>query len=185
LIDTDTRQLKLGADGKYRSGAGKIICDHCGIRMLCPLSGTVTACEVFEPAIPFQDETGLHKVSNTMRVGVAWTKRLSLGQMIALFNVNSKEVFGRARVIGTYADNIVPMLIEHAPANHLFLETPPKEAAQQLHNWLKQNYGPRIINSETKLTAIYLLRLHGKAAAPNIPQDEAHRTAEDCPPGSR
>lgn len=165
ILDTDTRQVRKGPDGLFRSGAGKNICDHCGARMICSLVDTVTACETFLPALPFMDETGLHKVSNTMRVGKAWTQRLTPGQKVALYNAKTRMIFGYSQVIYTVAGPIVPMLQQHAKANHIMLETPNNEASRKLGAWMRQNYGPRIIHEDATLTAIYLLRISEQTAA--------------------
>lgn len=180
-IDTDTRQLKLGKDGLYRSGAGKIPCDHCGWNVECPLQ-PLTACSLFMPTLPFADETGLKKVANTVRVGVAWTQRLSPGQAVALYNSLRKEIFGHATVIGTMSGPIEPMLRTHAPANHLMLDVHPKQAPGDLWQWQRQQYGPRIIHDQTKLTAIYLLRLHEPPPSPDFQGDEARRSFESGAP---
>lgn len=184
MIDTDTRQLKLGADGLYRSGAGKIPCDHCGLQLDCPIK-PLTGCSLFLPAIPFTDETGLRKVANTVRVGVAWTQRLKLGQLIALYNSRKKAIFGHARVVGLHAGPIAEILRDHAHANHLMLDLPPEKAAESLHSWQRQNYGPRIIHEGTKLTAIYLLRELGPHASPDFKGEEARRSLESGAPRHR
>lgn len=181
MIDTDTRQLKLGADGLYRSGAGKLPCHHCGLNADCPLQ-PLKACALFMPALPFTDETGLRKIANTVRLGVAWTQRLRQGQIVALYNAKSKVIFGHARVIATHSGKIGPMLRSHAHANHLMLDTPPADAAKELHAWQRQNYGPRIVHEEAKLTAIYLLRLYEPPPAPNFQGDEALRSVESGSP---
>lgn len=177
MIDTDTRQLKRQPNGHYTSGAGKLPCDHCGWNVDCPIR-PVASCSLFLPAIPFTDETGLRKVANTVRVGVAWTKRLHVGQTVALYNSVRKAIFGYARVVGMESGPIAHMLANHAHANHLMLDTPPETAAERLHAWQRQQYGPRIIHDETKITAIYLLRVSQPPAAPCHERDEEGRPVE-------
>lgn len=176
-IDTDTRQLRRGADGLYRSGGGKKPCDHCGWNLDCPLK-PLTACSLFLPALPFTDETGLQKVANTVRVGVAWTQRLKAGQAVALYNTKTKIIFGHAAVLSTAHGKIHDVLRDHAAANHLMLDNHPDEAPDTLFAWQRQNYGPRIIHDETNLTAIYLLRLRRPPDAPDFQGDEARRSVE-------
>jgi hypothetical protein len=183
VIDTDTRQLKRDSNGHYRSGAGKIPCDHCGWRVDCPIQPAVS-CAVFLPAIPFTDETGLRKVANTVRVGVAWTKRLVPGQTIALYNSVKKSIFGYGRVLAMDSGPIADVLRDHAHANHLMLDTPPETAAARLHAWQRQQYGPQIIHDRTKLTAIYLLRVAQPPAAPHLERDEEGRIVEGRAAGS-
>lgn len=182
MIDTDTRQLKRLGSGAYSTGAGKHICDHCGINDTCQVTPSANTCQLFLPALPFQDETGLDRPSNTVRVGVAWTKRLQVGQTIALYNARTKKVFGHAKVTQLEAGGIVEMLRAHARNNHLMLDTDPKRAPAELYKWQKQNYGPRIIHEETKITAIYLQRLGVEDAPTDHGEDEARRSAEGCAP---
>jgi hypothetical protein len=177
MIDTDTRQLKRQPNGHYTSGAGKIPCDHCGWRVDCTIKPAVS-CSLFLPAIPFTDEIGLRKVANTVRIGVAWTKRLSPGQIVALYNAKAKAIFGYARVLALDSGPIAQMLATHAHANHLMLDTPPETAAARLHAWQKQQYGPRIIHDQTNITAIYLLRVSQPPPAPYPERDEEGRIVE-------
>ncbi|MCG7348901.1 hypothetical protein [Sphingomonas sp. ACRSK] len=185
MIDTDTRQLRRRADGTYTSGgtntAGerKIPCDHCGVNRKCELQPR-TACNLFVPTLPFQDETGLHDVANTVRVGVAWTQRLLTNQVVALYNVKLKHVFGLALVVSTEAGPIDEILERHAHRNHLMLTTPPHTAAIILKDWQLRNYGPRIINEKTRATAIYLQRLGLEDAAAYLQGHEARRIAQGC-----
>ena len=183
-LDTDTRQLRRSADGLYRSGGGKIPCNHCGWSLDCPLQ-PLTACSLFLPALPFTDETGLQKVSNTVRVGRAWTQRLTPGQTVALYNTKTKVIFGHAEVLSMSHGRIHDILRDHAAANHLMLDLHPKDAPQTLFAWQRQNYGPRIIHDETSLTAIYLLRLRRPPDAPDFQGDEARRSVEGGTPRSR
>lgn len=183
MIDTDTRQLRVNAQGQYISGAGKIPCDHCG-HAVCKLA-PATACSAFMPAIPFVGQVGMDRLFNTIRVGQAWPKRLSQNQVIALYEVREKFIFGHARVLTTIAGPIDEILAHHAKANHLMLETPAEDAQDILHDWLKRNYGPRIITPTSYITAIYLLREPEPAAAPNLGQHEAGRQAQGQPAHDR
>ncbi|HIV77338.1 MAG TPA: hypothetical protein H9899_07420 [Candidatus Sphingomonas excrementigallinarum] len=179
MIDTDTRQLKRRDNDTYTSGAGKKPCDHCAVNRKCELQPRI-ACDLFVPTLPFQDETGLHDIANTVRVGVAWTQRLLTNQVVALYNVKLRHVFGLALVVSTEAGGIDEILDKHAHRNHLMLTTPPHEAATILKAWQRQNYGPRIINEKTRLTAIYLQRLGLEDAAAYLQGHEARRLAQGC-----
>jgi hypothetical protein len=182
ILDTDTRQMRKSPTGHYRSGAGKLICDHCGHRSDCVLQ-VRDLCEFFLPALPFTVETGLDRLSNTMRVGKAWTERLAPGQTVALYNSKVKLIFGHSRVLYTVAGPIVSMLSEHAFANHIMLDTPKNEAAVKLGGWMRQNYGPRIIHENTTLTAIYLLRVGRSPASPDLQGLEANGPGRGGSPG--
>lgn len=184
MINTDTRQLRKNSEGYYTSGAGRIPCDHCGHSGSCPAK-PVKACTEFMPAIPFTDDTGLGHISNTVRVGQAWVGRLRIGQIVALYNTKTKEIFGHARVIYTVSGHIVPMLEEHAHANHIMLETPRDEAGAKLLRWLRGNYGPHIVNTRTKITAIYLLRERVTPDAPCFLETDEGGKVKSLPESSR
>lgn len=83
---------------------------------------------------------------------------------MGLYNVKAGKIFGFARVIHVAGGPIGPMLHQHGHANHLMLNRPRELGARELCEWLRRNYGPRLVNTETKLTAIYLLREHEPAA---------------------
>lgn len=168
VIDTDTRQLRRNATGQYTSGAGKIVCDHCGFNKICPMRDKVAACDQFLPTLPFNDDAGMQKLFNTVRIGRAWVQRLVVGQKVALYNATDKRVFGFASVLATFDGSIDEMLNRHAHANHLMLSQFPEEAQSILHQWLKRNYGPHIVHDNTTLTAIYLLREHFPPIAPSF-----------------
>ena len=178
MIDTDTRQLRRdGVTGEYFTGAGKIPCDHCGHQFICQAKPRIS-CAEFLPAIPFTDEAGMQKLFNTIRVGMAWTRRLYSGQVISLYSPKSKIIFGHGRVLHTAAGPIDDMLAQHAHANHLMLPESSEEAPSILHGWLKQNYGPRIINETTRITAIYILRERFTPPPPNFGGHEEDREVE-------
>lgn len=183
MIDTDTRQLRRGDEGHYFAGNGKRICDHCGHNDVC--AHRPMACSLFMPAFPFVGQVGMDRLFNTTRIGSAWLTRLSQGQTVALYDTKAKTVFGHATVLGLFNGQIDAILKVHAQANHLMLETPAEDAPEILHDWLKRNYGPRIITPTTRLTAIYLLRQHGTPAAPNFDGHEALREAEGQPADDR
>ncbi|SFJ49743.1 hypothetical protein SAMN03159338_1570 [Sphingomonas sp. NFR04] len=183
MIDTDTRQLKRRPDDTYTSGAGKLPCDHCAVNDVCQLQRR-TACAIFVPAIPFQDETGLNRFANTVRVGVAWTQRLRIDQVIALYDAKKQTVFGYSRVKALFAGPIAEILAVHASMNHLMQEKPSYEAARALLQWQRQNYGPRIINEKTRITAIYLQRLSVEDAETYLAGHEADRAAESGAQGA-
>lgn len=185
VLDTDTRTLRRDKEGFYTVGADKTLCNLCGWLSMC--QGRLlqhNKCWSFMPALSFQDEVGLLKVSNTMRVGRAWTQRLTPPQTVALYNVKAKVIFGYADVLSMDDGNIVTMLKAHAHANHTMLDTPNEEAPTKLGAWMKQNYGPRIINEGTALTAIYLLRLRQPPTPPYFQGVEAHGSGEGGPEGS-
>jgi hypothetical protein len=178
VIDTRTHNLKRGEDGSYRVGQ-KSPCGHCGHIRTCQIKPRQT-CSDFMPALTFLDETGLlgNDPVNTVRVGQAWPVRLFKDQIVALYNPKRKEVFGYSKVISTSFGPIATMLFEHAHRNHIMLDRPEDDAPRALGEWLRRNYGPRIINPQTTLTAVYVQRVNGPNAPPSVEGNEAHRIAE-------
>ena len=183
MINTDTRQLKKNDLGEFRSGAGKIVCDHCGFIQICAVRPR-DLCKQFLPVIPFVDEIGLGDFANTVRVGVAWSKRLQTNQMVALYNSKRQEIFGLARVINLVAGPIDEILARHAHMNHIMLEQPREDAPDLLKKWQLRNYGPRIINEDTRITTIYLQREPVADVAARLREYEALRFIEDRAAGS-
>lgn len=174
----DTRHLKRDPDGRYRTGGGQIICDICAIRNEgCPFTPR-THCEHFMPALGFNDQTGMQKVFNTIRVGKAWPQRLSPGQPIGLWCPIDKTIFGWAEVLSIYSGRIAHILVNHAGDNHLFLDQHDTHAQRLLYEWLRQNYGPRIIHKDTTVTAIYLRRLRKPPPETDFEGHEAYRIIE-------
>lgn len=163
----DTRHLKRSASGHYRSGGGQIICDICAFKPDCAIT-PLHECSFFLPSLGFNDRTGMEVLFNTIRVGKAWPERIQVGQTIGLWCPDEKAVFGHANVVNMFTGPIAEILKKHAGANHLYLGTASfPQAARQLYAWLRQQYGPRIINGDTTLTAIYLLRERKAPKAPS------------------
>lgn len=162
-INTNTRPLRRNADLTW-SAAGKAPCEFCSIQSACELEDGVASvvCRDTVPALSFQDEVGLSHLANTFRVGRAWEARLRTGDRVGLYNTITKQIFGYARVLSIAAGPIGAILRDHAHANHLLLSDPPETAPRTLATWLRRQYGPRIVNPDTKLTAIYLLRSPGE-----------------------
>jgi hypothetical protein len=140
-------------------------------------------CNKFLPVIPFVDEIGLDSFANTVRVGVAWSRRLHLRQVVGLYNSKSRQIFGLAHVVSLHVGPIDDILAAHAHMNHIMLEQPVEEAPALLKEWQLRNYGPRIINESTRLTAIYLQREPVEDVAARLREYEALRFAEDCAAG--
>jgi len=164
-INTNTRPLRRMPDLSWSAGSQHSPCEYCALQSSCAAFAQQPAsCNVTVPALSFQDETGLSHLANTFRVGSAWVDRLRVGDRVGLYNTKTETVFGYSRVIHVDGGGIGRILRDHAHANHLMLGTLIADAARELATWLRRNYGPRIINPQSKLTAIYLLREHEQAA---------------------
>jgi hypothetical protein len=164
-INTNTRPLRRLPDLSWSGGSAHSVCEFCSVQDKCNAGADrPTVCNDTVPALSFQDETGLSHLANTFRVGSAWVARLRVGDRVGLYNAKTNLIFGYSRVIHIDGGSIGRILRDHAHANHLMLATPITDAARELATWLRRNYGPRIINPQSKLTAIYLLREHEQAA---------------------
>lgn len=165
-LNTNTRPLRRLTDLSWSAGSQHSPCEFCAVRDTCSAGADLpSVCNDAVPALSFQDEAGLTHLANTFRVGQAWKARLRPGDRVGLYNTVSQTVFGYARVLDVFVGPIGLILRDHAHANHLMLTRPPHVAARELAEWLRRNYGPRIINPQSKLTAIYLL-VEPQQAAP-------------------
>lgn len=169
MLNTNTRPLRRLPDLSWSGGVQHSVCEFCAIQEQCSVgAGRPLVCNDTVPALSFTDETGLSHLANTFRVGAAWMSRLRVGDTIGLYNTKAAQVFGYASVLFVEAGPIGRILKAHAHANHLMLDRPRENAARDLCDWLRRNYGPRIIHPSAKLTAIYLLREHEPPAAPRL-----------------
>lgn len=119
----------------------------------------ITHCAMHQPVISFQAPfIGFESDFNTIRPGMAWSSRLTKGNIVGLLNAKNDELFGKAQVVSVDVGNIHDMLAKHAANNHLMLS---QEADQQskLMTVLSKIYGPRIINDQSTVSVINLKRL--------------------------
>lgn len=175
VINTNTRPLRRLPDLQWSGGSRHSVCEYCSVQDNCSaVIDRPSVCNDTVPALSFQDETGLDDFANTVRMGLAWRDRLRKGDRVGLYNVKTQTVFGYARVTLVEGGRLGPMLHAHAAKNHLMLER-PQTAARELCEWLRRNYGPKIVNPQSNLTAIYLQR---------EPQQAAQADPEGQPAGS-
>lgn len=155
MVDTNTRYLQF-KDGLYRNGGARLPCDNCAIHDVC--KERREKCDIMVPTISFNDRFGTGGAFNTLRLGKAWSQRLTPGQTIGLHDVVSNEVYGYAEVLQLYCGNFEDLIKTHAHANHLMLGKDIAEAQEIMTNWFRKQYGPSVIEKTTKITAVYLLR---------------------------
>ncbi len=101
---------------------------------------------------------GTESSFNTFRLGSFYTKHLSVGEEVFLFNEKEKMVFGKAKVEAIESGKLGEMLLIHAHRNHTELESEPDEAPAHLFDTLKRIYGPHIAGVDKKTTVVYLSR---------------------------
>ncbi len=119
----------------------------------------VHKCVYHQPNIGFDKPLiGFDSSFNTFRPGKAWSERLHVRDVVGLFDVKKKEVFGKAVV--TYVDvgDMKTMLDNHAYNNHVMLDE-KGDFQSKLYAVLMKIYGPQIISENKTVTVIGLRRL--------------------------
>jgi hypothetical protein len=119
----------------------------------------ILSCGEFVPSLGFSVTKGLGLSRwNTVRVGLAWQKRLDLGQRVAIVDVKLEQVTRVMKVVGVYSGPVVDMCLEHAHMNHAVIESGKigQEASDALLKILRNAYGSMFVTGEKQATVIYL-----------------------------
>lgn len=99
---------------------------------------------------------GIEGTFNTFRLGVAWSKRVSEGDMVLLINKPKAQVIGRAQVQSVSVGTLSEMAVTDARFNHnqkgLDVEGAP---ARMIASMIKR-YGPQMCRETSKVTVINL-----------------------------
>lgn len=103
--------------------------------------------------------SGFDNEFNTFRVGVKWSKRLKVGDVVGLIDTKESKLFGIAEVVGIHQGKLRQVAEQHACRNHNQLGLDPAGAADRLIANMFKRYGPRIINDDKQTTVIELRRL--------------------------
>ena len=147
------------------------ICLSCAIHLSCrayestltnqqEVEMEVTKCSNYQPTIGFQPPLiGFEDRFNTFRPGLAWARRLRVGNFVGLLNTKTGECFGKAEVVGLDSGDISVMLDNFAYNNHLMLSEKGNHKTL-LFGVLKRIYGPRIIAENSQVTVIELRRIY-------------------------
>lgn len=98
---------------------------------------------------------------NTIRLGLAWAKRLAEGDTVYLMDNKAKRVIGKARVTAIFSDTLEIICEKHGHANHTQLrrKLSDGDASLEVMRVITKIYGPHIAQPKKKATAIYLKRL--------------------------
>lgn len=103
---------------------------------------------------------GLENHFNTVRLGLAWSKKLNVGDKVYLSDNKQKLVIGEAVVTELHTGSLEEICQSHAQMNHTQLEEPDKaKTPDGLMSVIQKFYGPHIAVPTKKATAIYLRRL--------------------------
>lgn len=96
---------------------------------------------------------------NTIRIGLAWSKRLTVGDHVCLMDSKSKAVIGKAEVIEVETGQLGFMCMSHADKNHTELNQTDGRSSERVYALMRKLLGPHIVNYNKQSTVIYLKRL--------------------------
>ena len=104
---------------------------------------------------------GVEDEFNTFRLGLALSKRLEPGRIVALMNQKTMTIFCQAEVMGTATGPLLQMCIQHGAGNHSELENADIEnSPARLFALMQQIYGPHIATEAKKTTVVMLRRIY-------------------------
>ena len=93
---------------------------------------------------------------NTFRLGLGWSKRLSVGDRVFLADKKRSWIFGQAEVEGVMTGKLGEMANLYAAENHNHKSKPIAQASENLIANMVRRYGPHICDREKKVTVIVL-----------------------------
>ncbi|MEO9387201.1 hypothetical protein [Chromobacterium phragmitis] len=104
-----------------------------------------------------EDFAGVAGEFNTLRLGLAWHKRLAPGDRLVLFRSKTAEAFGVAEVTRTEKARLPELLSAHARHNHKETGQPdPQGAPERRRASMTKIYGPQRVTDGRYGTAIYM-----------------------------
>jgi hypothetical protein len=115
---------------------------------------------------------GLDGSFNTIRLGLAYKKRLTVGDVVFLLDEKGRKVFGEAEVTSVDSATLGEICLLHAEANHMELENKDGQQSARLFAYLQKIYGPHIATTTRTATVVYLRRIH----EPPVSGEPLHRT---------
>lgn len=105
---------------------------------------------------------GLENEFNTVRLGIAWSKRLNIGDEVYLSDNKERKVIGKAVVTDIQKGKLQEICEIHAANNHInkeFQESADYSASLKLMNVIQKFYGPHVALPTKMATVIYLRRI--------------------------
>lgn len=156
-----------------------LLCNYCGFKLptaghkgckrfkeLASHSGKglgviVRTCNIYQPILTFRPPLGAYeKEFNTFRLGSAWYNRVSKGTIVALYNVQSGEIFAKAEVTRMFHGALEEMCEEHASRNHLFIGDKKGNVAERMEKGIRQAYGHIVKDSSVPCSVLYMRNLN-------------------------
>lgn len=98
---------------------------------------------------------GIEGSFNTFRLGLAYSKRLLVGDRVFLADTKAKAVIAEAAVEYLHVGPLEDMLQRHAFMNHA-VRYEADNHSQKLYDILMKFYGPHIVTLKKKTTVIGL-----------------------------
>ena len=107
---------------------------------------------------------GIEREFNTIRLGMAWAKKLQPGDHVYLMDNKERRIIGLAEVTALDVDTLVNICQKHGHLNHTQISPSEKpecslDAGERMMNVILKIYGPHIALPTKKTTAISLKRL--------------------------
>lgn len=93
---------------------------------------------------------------NTIRLGVAWSKRLKPSDEVYIQSSKDKLITSKAIVESIEVGTVGELLMCHAADNHNEINSKDGHEAERLYRYMLKLYGPHIVNLKKKATVIYL-----------------------------
>lgn len=103
---------------------------------------------------------GLENEFNTVRIGLAWMKRLNVGDEVYLSDNKERKVIGKAVVTDIQKGKLQEICEIHADNNHTQLQASVESnTSLELMKIVQKFYGPQIATPQKLATVIYLRRI--------------------------
>lgn len=99
---------------------------------------------------------------NTIRIGLAWAKRLNVGDKVFILNNKERFIIGEALVTAIHTGTLEELCHLHSVKNHTNIarqELNESNASFELMKVIQKLYGPHIATPTKKATVIALRRL--------------------------
>lgn len=140
------------------------LCERCGRYDKCSKSTKIrqdafvmSTCKSFLPIVLFVDTTGTDDEFTTIRLGLAWQKRVDNASRVALFS-KKQGYYGEASV--TFVDGGLKedIIYSGSRTNHMMLDFEGKDHFKSLCDIVKKAYGNLIWKHNDQATIIGLRR---------------------------
>jgi hypothetical protein len=103
---------------------------------------------------------GIESVFNTLRLGVALTKKLKIGDSVLLMDEKAKKIIGAAIVEDLSVGSLAELCVLHAQFNHTEIGKTDGQSGARLFALIQKLYGPHIAAYNKKSTVVTLRRVN-------------------------